>query len=494
VRDLGLAVRSNYKQRADSSRVIARLFVPGQELIGGGEARTEKTVQRVLQLSDESVETELDELFKRFSNRHANLADVFERHAAFVVDRAPDPSSLSVNRRQLLGAAFTHEYSVEGAAVCNPSLVPHFDQSDVPPDCLRVVLSFRSIGEGHHSSIAFRTGMVRADGELVIDEPQLFPVVAEVRPTTIERAVFAAKMRDAYTAEHPAHAVIASLGGTFDRGALEGALAEYLDPLGATASVETGAIVRSLAARFYEASFDRSVELSRRVLWPHAPAEMRGMEDSRFVRFSDTDGDDPYPSYLATYTAFNGNDISQQLLTTRDFASFEVTPIAGPGAQNKGLAIFPRRISGRFAALSRCDRESNAITYSDDLRYWDDVTVAQIPNEPWEIIQLGNCGSPIELPEGWLVITHGVGPMRTYGISAVLLDLADPTKVIATLPRPLLLPSTEEQDGYVPNVVYSCGSLVFRGVLYIPYGIADGALSSVSVQLTELLDAFVPTC
>jgi predicted GH43/DUF377 family glycosyl hydrolase len=252
--------------------------------------------------------------------------------------------------------------------------------------------------------------------------------------------------------------------------------------------IETAGVLRMIAACFYVATFEESTDLSRRVLWPSTPTERQGVEDARFVRLEGTGT----AKYVASYTAYDGHSVSQQLLETDDFLTFASSPLAGRGARNKGLAIFPRKIGGRFVALSRHDRESNAIAFSDDLHQWRDVSNAQIPSQAWEILQLGNCGSPIELAEGWLVITHGVGPMRTYGIGALLLDLEDPTKVIAQLPRPLLLPSDDEQDGYVPNVVYSCGSLVHNGTLFMPYGIADQSISYVTVKVADLLSAFEP--
>jgi len=225
------------------------------------------------------------------------------------------------------------------------------------------------------------------------------------------------------------------------------------------------------------------------VLWPATSLESHGVEDARFVRFIEDDGN---ATYYATYTAFDGADITQQLLHTDDFLSFEASPMVGPAATNKGLALFPRRIGGRFAAMSRHDRETNAVTFSDTLGHWSDAVTCQTPDRDWEVIQLGNCGSPIETPSGWLVLTHGVGPMRTYSIGALLLDLDDPTTVLATLPEPLLTPATDEQDGYVPNVVYSCGALLHGDTLVVPYGIADTAIAIATVQVPELLDAMVP--
>ena len=243
--------------------------------------------------------------------------------------------------------------------------------------------------------------------------------------------------------------------------------------------------MRAIAECCYVATFDESTELSRRVLWPATPAESQGIEDARFVKLTVDDEERD----VASYTAFDGHGVTQQLLETTDFLTFTSTPLSGVAASNKGLAFFPRPIGERFAALSRHDRESNSLAFSSDLRIWNEATALQDPLQPWELLQIGNCGSPIELDEGWLVLTHGVGPMRTYGIGALLLDLDDPSKVIARLDQPLLVPDETEQDGYVPNVVYSCGSLVHAGTLYLPYGVADEFISFATVLVADLVDA-----
>jgi predicted GH43/DUF377 family glycosyl hydrolase len=459
--------------------------MPGQELVGGGEARTASTVARVMALSDEDVATELADLIRRFGTRHDDLTAVFERNARHVLGLIADEREFPRSRLLVLGAAFTHEYSIEGAAVCNPSLVLHPDQKNLNPGDTRVVLSFRSIGEGHHSSIAFRNGVIGADGKLEIERPAPFPVVANIAPMSMSLNVFEEKMLEVmdHSAVDP---LVADLSARVDGDALDRALALARERDPSTTTAELVHFAKRVLARSYEATFDASVDLSRRVLWPSSPAESQGVEDARFVRFDD----DELIRYLATYTAFDGHEISQQILETTDFVSFHSSPLVGFGARNKGLAIFPRRINGRFAALSRYDRESNALAFSDDLSHWDDASTIQLPNRTWEIVQLGNCGAPIELESGWLVITHGVGPMRTYGIGAVLLDLDDPTKVIAQLDEPLLVPADDERDGYVPNVVYSCGSLLHNGTIYLPYGIADGALGIATIVADELNAAF----
>jgi predicted GH43/DUF377 family glycosyl hydrolase len=482
VRDAGIAVRSNLRIRADATRVITRLFIPGKELVGGSLSRTSETIARVLDLEESEVDEALSDLVARFSKRHENLAADFEQNADRVEDylRAP----ISANRRQLLGAAFTHEYSLEGASVCNPSLVAHPNQIGVRDGGLRVLMSYRSIGEGHRSCICFRTGVIDANGALRFDDPLPFPVAGLTAQGPLLREVFRAKLRDLHLDDEAAALILMTLPESFSIKELDAALARMARHNDTRQNVaESANVLRSLSECFYVATFPEDVELSRRVLWPSTPCESSGVEDARFVKIPE----DGAPRYVATYTAFDGRNVAQQLLETDDFVTFTSSPLAGRGAENKGLAIFPRRIGDRFVGLSRYDRESNAIAFSSDLHYWDQVSNLQIPSESWEMLQLGNCGSPIELPEGWLMITHGVGPMRTYSIGALLLDLDDPTKVLARLSKPLLIPDADEQDGYVPNVVYSCGSLVHAGTLYLPYGIADQSLSYCTVSVKDLL-------
>jgi predicted GH43/DUF377 family glycosyl hydrolase len=484
VRDAGIAVRSNLRIRADATRVITRLFIPGKELVGGSLSRTAETIARVLDLEESEVDEALGDLVGRFSKRHENLAADFEQNADRVEDylRAP----ISANRRQLLGAAFTHEYSLEGASVCNPSLVAHPDQIGVREGDLRVLMSYRSIGEGHRSCICFRTGEIDATGALRFDDPLPFPVAGLTAQGPLLREVFRAKLRDLHLDDEAAALILMSLPESFSSNDLDAALARMARHNDTRQNVaESANVLRSLSECFYVATFSDDVELARRVLWPSTPCESSGVEDARFVKIQE----DGVAGYVATYTAFDGRNVAQQLLETDDFATFTSSPLAGRGAENKGLAIFPRRIGERFVGLSRYDRESNAIAFSPDLHHWDQVSNLQIPSESWEMLQLGNCGSPIELPEGWLMITHGVGTMRTYSIGALLLDLDDPTKVLARLSKPLLIPDADEQDGYVPNVVYSCGSLVHAGTLYLPYGVADQSISYCTVPVKDLLAA-----
>ncbi len=484
---MGLARRTAIRLRHDSSRVLSRLFIPGQELVGGSESRAANTVQRVLELSEEDVDAALADLFERLDHRHENLGEVFDQHAVKVADYVVNP--ISPARRRLMGAVFSHEYSIEGAALCNPSVVRHPEQTGLSPGHTRIAMSVRAVGEGHHSSICFRTGTITSDGGVELDVAQPFPVAGALSGAKLNRELFHSLMHDLGFDGETTASVLDSLSDRFSTIDLEIAIAK-LETQSETRLnvVKTATLLRMIAACSYRSSFDPHVEMSRRVLWPAAPNERNGMEDARFVEMREPG----VSRYIASYTAFDGHSVSQQLLETDDFTTFASSPLAGRGARNKGLAFFPRTIAGRFAALSRFDRESNAIAFSDDVHRWNDVVTAQVPTYSWEVVQLGNCGSPIELSEGWLMMTHGVGPMRTYGIGALLLDLDDPTKVIGQLPRPLLSPTMHEQDGYVPNVVYSCGSLLHEGHLFIPYGIADQSISVATVNVADLVEAFEP--
>ncbi len=487
MRDLALAHTTLYRLRPDPSRVIARLFIPGQELTGGSEGRTLATVQRVLALRDDEVSVAVSDLFERFSHRHADLALTFERHATRVVDYV-DGSPLDATRRQLLGAVFTHEYAIEGTSVCNPSLVVDPDQSGVAPEAVRVIMSLRAIGEGHISSIGFRRGLIDDRHVLTMEDAAPFPEVARTSTTEINRDVVHGRLRDLGTDGPTAAAVLDQLGRTFSPHALESAISRIATQQDTRLNVtESIFYIREAASLFYGTSFADDLDISRRVLWPATPAEERGMEDARFVWVADG----ATPHYRASYTAFNGHDVSQQLLRTSDFTHFTSQPLTGVGSQNKGLAFFPRRVGGRHLALSRHDRESNTLVSSRDSFHWENPIPLQVPQTPWDLVQLGNCGSPLETSEGWIMLTHGVGPMRTYSLSALLLDLEQPHLVRGHLSGPLRTVSGPEQDGYVPNVVYSCGGLIHRDILHVCFGIADQSIGHMTISVTELLAAFV---
>jgi predicted GH43/DUF377 family glycosyl hydrolase len=485
-----LVRRSAVRLEADPSRVITKLFVPGQEGFEHQESRTSPVLRRILALDESEVTEALDDVVKRFESRHRDLEATFMRHVTQLADRLDPELVLSDSRRLLLGATFTCEYAIEGAALCNPSIVAHPDQNDVAPGELRFVMSVRAVGEGHRSSIGFRSGTVDLAGVIALDEPPAFAVTGEIQPSHFDASVFRGELDRLHVGGETVDYVLDGLGAHFTAAELEVRLGHLHNQL-ATRRHGSGAIpvMRRVAERSYGVRFPPDSGLAERVLWPATRVESHGMEDARFVRLVDDDGN---PTYYATYTAYDGADISQQLLETTDFESFTSSPLIGQAAANKGLALFPRRIGGRFVALSRSDRETNRVAFSDNLRRWDDAPVpCQVPTRAWEVLQLGNCGSPIETDAGWLVLTHGVGPMRTYSIGAILLALDDPTVLLGQLREPLLRPAPDEQDGYVPNVVYSCGALVHGNTLVVPYGIGDAAIGIATVPLDGLLAALV---
>ncbi|MGA5461660.1 glycoside hydrolase family 130 protein [Mycobacterium sp. NPDC050041] len=482
-----LATRSPVRLTPDRSRVITQLFVPGQEGFEHQESRAGVVLRRILALDEDTVRSTLDDVLGRFQGRHRDVLGTFRRHARELADRLDRDVELTPERTLLVGAAFTSEYAIEGAALCNPSMVAHPDQTDVPAGSLRFVMSVRGIGEGHRSSIGFRTGTVDAAGGVLLDAPPAYASVGSTDATLLEAAVFRSELTRLDAAGEAADYVLDPLGDSFTRADLS----ERLDRLNTHRSTrgrahKTITAIRAVGERTYGIRFPDEVPLSERVLVPAMGAEAAGMEDARFLRFVDDDG---AVTYYASYTAYSGSLISQQLLATTDFRTFTSTPMVGAAAANKGLGLFPRRIAGRYAAMSRSDRETNSVGFSHHRCVWTDASPCQQPEEPWEVLQLGNCGPPIETSEGWLVLTHGVGPMRTYRIGALLLDLDDPTRIVGRLRRPLLSPGADEQDGYVPNVVYSCGALLHVETLVIPYGIGDSAIGFAAVSLPALLDA-----
>lgn len=411
----GLLARTPHRLRPDSSRTLCRPFLPGQD------SRAIKVISRVLELSDEEAERTLSRTLDRFSDRHRDLPATHERNFHLIADRLGREITADRTRRQLIGAYFTQEYAIEATALFNPSMVEHPDQAGSAPGETRFLMSLRAVGEGHRSSIEFRTGTVGGEPGIRFDTPGRF----------------------------------------LDAGR-----------------------TRQMSPSSYAVEFDEQSALSERVLWPFAPAERQGMEDARFVRF--TDGADVI--YYATYTAFDGSRIAPHLLETRDFLTFRISELSGPSATNKGMALFPRRIAGRYAALSRWDQESNAVGYSRDGRSWIDAVTIQAPQRPWELMQLGNCGSPIETQAGWLVFTHGVGPMREYAVGAILLDLDHPERMTGALREPILVADQSEREGNVPNVVYSCGPMVHGDKVVLPYGCGDSSVRIAIVDLSLLLE------
>ena len=474
----------------DPTHVIAKTFAPGDGPLEASSSRIERIVSRIGALSDADVSTTLRTAQDRFAAHHIDLASMFEANFAAVAAPVVRASDLSLERRLLIGAYFTHEYSIEAAALCNPSIVPAPDQGGLAPGEQRFVLSLRAIGEGHISSIEFRGGVVEANGRIRMEPPSRFAGTAVRRYPAYDRQVFRSQLIERCAFNEIAASVLDALPDRFTLDQLEAVIRQVTPQFGEQADAinlaQATRAIHWLASSNYECSFAPDSDLSERVLFPAGPIESHGIEDARFVRFTCDDGT---VTYFAPYTAFDGHQILPQLIETADFVSFHVSTLTGAAAKNKGIAFFPRMIDGRYAALSRLDNENNFLMWSDDVRSWHHGEVIQRPVRPWEITQIGNCGSPLETEAGWLVITHGVGALRQYAIGAVLLDKEDPARVIGHLAEPLLEPTDLERVGYVPNVVYSCGSMISGGLLVLPYGFSDVGAQIATVRLDDLLGA-----
>ena len=465
---------------AESARVITRPHIPGDA------ARTADLITRVAKLGDEEVQHLLDAVFQDFAGRHRNFREVLQKNFSRVAEHVPDQTPLTAEQELLLGAYFTAEYSVEAAALFNPSIVPYPDQKGVPKGSQRFVMSFRATGEGHLSSIEFRCGVVDDNNDIYLDPISQYIATPEMHTDPIyHRSHFRRKLEEMGASDKVTNKLLKGLGDTFTFGQLETKIRKLRSTKfrrkDKTQAIDT---VMWLARSNYEVIFRPDEKISERVIFPVSENESSGIEDARFVRFVD---DDKSVIYYATYTAYNGHAILPQILETTDFHTFKMHTISGSAAQNKGMALFPRKINGKYVMLSRQDGVNNYIMFSDSVRHWDEATLLQEPDHPLEYVQVGNCGSPVETPEGWLALFHGVGPMRKYSIWAELLDLEDPTQVIGRLDEPILSPDEHERDGYVPNVVYTCGSMIHQDMLIIPYGIADQRCRIASASIPELL-------
>lgn len=467
----------------ESARVIIRPFIPGKAQI------VTNILKRALALSEVEAEAELKTIMSEFVSRHFDIESVLLAHYEKVRQHLHQQQTLSRVRQLLIGALFSGEYALESAALFNPSIVPHPDQSGVPTGGLRFVMSLRATGEGHISSIEFRTGIIAPDGSIDVDPISRFVTVPDVVPNpTYKKKRFITKLQEMGFDGAPATAVMEPLAEAFTLHELD----ESVGRVRAASKPVTRNLrrtlegIRWLADSNYELNFSSKIAMSERIIFPVSPNESNGIEDARFVRFTDDDGS---VMYCATYTAYNGRAILPQFIETLDFLHFRVLTLNGSAVQNKGMALFPRRINGRYVMLSRQDDENLFIMFSDSSHHWSDPQIILSPAETWESVKIGNCGSPIETEAGWLVITHGVGPMRKYCIGAALLDLNDPTKVIGRLRKPLLSPEGNEREGYVPNVVYSCGAMLHGRELILPYAMSDTASAIVSLSVDELLAA-----
>lgn len=480
-------VRTQLRLLPDAKRVISKPFLPGTNVFPDGRSRVERIIARVLELPEDTVDATLSDVCDRFGSRHLDFTAVLERQFRSVAGYLPETKTLSQQRRLLLGAYFTHEYAIDAAALTNPSLVQAPHQAGVAPGALRVMMSLRGIGEGHISSIQFRSGVVDAEGGIELDTPSRFARTALHRHPTYDKATFRGKLSEMGVAAPRADEVLGTLSERFSLESLDGRIRDVERAHGADPDLlHVLRTIHWLASSNYESTFHGDSQPSERIIFPASPTESHGIEDARFVRFTYDDGS---VTYFAPYTAYDGLRILPQLIETRDFMTFRMTTLNGSAATNKGIALFPRLIDGEFVALARLDNENNYVIRSSNVRFWHEQQLLQAPRAAWELIQLGNCGSPIETEAGWIVITHGVGPLRSYALGALLLDLQDPSKVIGCLQEPLLTPEADERDGYVPNVVYSCGSLRFGDVIFIPYGISDVGARVATVKVDALLSA-----
>ena len=468
----------------DQSRVLLRPFNPG------GPERMGAIASRIMSLTEEQACLLLDEICLEFSGRHQHIRDHFLERFEQIREILSIDDHLTAERRQLIGSYFLAEYSLESAALFNPSIVSHPDQSGVAAGALRFILSLRATGEGHISSITFRTGIIHPDHRVEVCKPTGFLSEPRQIPNPLyEKGLFERKLFELGLTTEFTRRVMHKLGESFaledlriNLQAEQFRLPEGMGREDHTASQGMWILARSN----HEVQFQPDQQLSERILFPATPSQRNGIEDARFVCFQNDDGSHVY---YATFTAFDGKLVVPELVETSCFLRFRFITLNGPAAQNKGMALFPRKINGLYAMLSRQDNENIYLMFSDNVHFWNEHQVLLKPAFPWELVQLGNCGSPIETDAGWLVLSHGVGPMRKYCIGAFLLDREDPSKVIGRLREPLLEPNQNEREGYVPNVVYTCGALLHQGHLIIPYGLADHATGFATVPLNEVLAA-----
>ena len=474
--------RKKKKLLRDSSRVITRLHLPD------GGPRISKIIRRIVDLPDTIAENLLSQIMLDFSERHKDIRRIFARHLNEVKDYIPGNAALSETKMALIGAYFTMEYSIESAALFNPSIVLHPDQSFLDEGSLRFIMSLRATGEGHVSSIVFRSGVLDRHNTFIFDPVSDYIETPNVILDQIyDRHLFQLKLNEMGACNEVTAHLFDQLPEDFTLNELKEKIGELRAKTVFSEELqnETFEIMRWLANSNYEMNFRPDHRISERVIFPVSKNESGGIEDARFVQFYDDNGE---VTYYATYTAYNGLRILPQLIETKDFIKFNILTLNGKAIKNKGMALFPRKIGGSYVMLSRQDGENNHIMFSDNIHFWQESKIIQEPTRPWEFIQIGNCGSPLETDKGWIVLTHGVGPMREYCIGAMLLDLENPARVIAHLDEPLLEPREEERDGYVPNVVYSCGAIIHNNELVIPYAMSDINSGIATVAVDELLN------
>ncbi|MDZ4839515.1 MAG: glycoside hydrolase family 130 protein [Bacteroidota bacterium] len=475
--------RTGILMKPDASRVFFRPFIPGNI------HRMRRIHNQVDAMTEEQTSIELARIMEEFRHRHKQIEVYLMTQFNNVCQELQCSRDISENRKLLIGACFTQEYSMESAALFNPSIILHPDQTNLSDGDMRFIISLRATGEGHISSIVFRSGTIKTDQTIVIETPTRYVTSAEIKhPVHFDKSSFSKKLYELGIMNNFSDSVMGLLDQNFDLNQLINAIDAIRELPFIDDYLNSGSDMVALARNNYEVTYTADKELSERIIFPYGANESNGIEDARFVRFLKEDGSF---IYYATYTAYNGSTIYPQLLETEDFLHFRISTLNGNEASNKGMALFPRKINGKFWMISRQDGENIFVMHSDRVFSWRNKQLILKPKYTWEYVQMGNCGSPIETEAGWLVLSHGVGPMRKYSIGAFLLDLDDPTKLIGRLEQPLMSPDMHEREGYVPNVVYSCGAMLHGETLIIPYAMSDSASSIATVNMEELLAAMV---
>lgn len=480
-------IRKKTQFLPDSTKVVAMYFM-------NGDQRTIELVGRLQSIDDVQVNMMLESTLREFARRHRNISRIFLKHCAniqgIIENMGIDYANLSIDRKMLIGSYLTMEYSIESASFFNPSMFEDMDQSNLNGGEKRVIISFRATGEGHISSLVFRRGILDKNNDLSMMPVGKHVDMAEVTHKKLyDKARFIKRMKHMNIPAKYSKTIMDGLPDPFEYFMLKRNVDDVLT--GKSISQERRMALQEvtwLADSFYDVEFNHDSDISARVLFPISDSESKVIEDARFVRFTEDDGS---KKTYATYTAYNGHTILPKLLSTEDFYTFRVMPMHGLGARNKNLALFPKKIKGKYAILARIDGVNNYLMYSNRNTLWNDPIKIQEPKFPWEFTQIGNCGSPLLTDHGWLVISHGVGPMRRYCLGASLFDLDDPSKEIGRLSEPLLVPQEDERDGYVPNVVYSCGAIIHNNSLVLPYAVSDYASTYAVVDLKELFDALI---
>ena len=467
----------------NNNRVIARFFFVG-------EKRAEKVIDKILNLSEKNARNLFTQILREFSLRHRSISNLFKRHynkVEYIIKKRHPIKDIEEWRKLLIGSYFTMEYAIESAAIFNPSVVEDPDQSGLSEGEMRVIISLRATGEGHISSLIFRGAVLSKDNKIKLPEPgNMIDEAILVKDHLYRKEKFLNKLRDMNITSDFGKNVIEKLPPKFSYNEIYKTVLEAKKQESSWSMDKERTLneIEWLAESFTEIKFSLDTDISERVIFPLSKFEKNGIEDARFVKFTEDNGEN---IFYATYTAYDGYNILPKLIKTKDFYTFKMFPLRGKFATNKNLALFPRKINGKYAMLSRIDGVNNYLMLSENLYEWNNAKLIEEPKYLWELMQIGNGGSPIETKEGWLLITHGVGPVRKYCLGACLLDLNDPTKIIGRLKEPLLLPDEKERAGYVPNVVYTCGTIVHNNELIIPYAMSDYASGFAKVNLDQLL-------